>query len=112
MFEERFDATFVRQDRETGDLVFDLTYKKPKYHDTSRHRVWVDPQKKYITKRVWFAQDGHEMATFIYEDPEEQNGIWFPSQATVKNVDDHVAGVTRYTKMNINVGLSDKLFDF
>lgn len=112
LFEDRFDATFVRQDRETGDLVFDLTYKHPKYHDTTRQRVWVDPQKRYTTKRVWFAQDGHEMATFIYQDPKEQAGVWFPSQAIVEDVDGQVAGITRYSKMSINVGLSDKIFEF
>jgi len=112
LFENLFDANFVRLDRETGDLVFDLTYKHPKFDDTSRQRVWVDPQRRYIAKRVWFAQDGHQMATFDYQDPKEQSGVWFPSQAVVRDVDGQVAGVTRYSKMSINVGLTDKPFQF
>jgi outer membrane lipoprotein-sorting protein len=112
LFDSLYDANFVRVDRETNDLVFDLTYKHPEFTDTSRQRVWVDPQKRYITKRVWFAQDGHEMATFIYQDPKEQSSVWFPSEATVKDVDGEVAGVTRYSKMNINVGLSTQPFQF
>lgn len=112
LFEHRFDAEFMRVDRETGDLVFNLTFKHPRYDDTSRQMVWVDPQRRYVAKRVWFAQDGHEMATFLYQDPKELNGVWFPSQATVKNVEGAVAGVTKYRKMNINVGLSSKPFQF
>jgi hypothetical protein len=112
MFDSLFEATFVRTDRETGDLIFDLTYKRPEYHDTSRHRVWVDPVKRYVTKRVWFAQDGHEMATFLYQAPRLQNGVWFPSKAIVKNVDDAVAGVTEYTKVIVNSGMSDRAFGF
>jgi outer membrane lipoprotein-sorting protein len=112
LFEQRFDATFVREDRETGGLVFDLTYKHPLYNDTTRQRVWVDPQKRYVIKRVWFAQDGHEMATFLYNKPMEESGVWFPSEAVVKNVDGAIAGITRYSKMNINVGLTTKPFQF
>jgi outer membrane lipoprotein-sorting protein len=112
LFETLFDGAYVRTDRETGTLVFDLTYKHPAFSDTSRQRVWVDAEKRYVTKRVWFAQDGHEMATFLYQDPKLQNGIWFPSRAIVKNVDDAVAGVTEYTKVVVNSGLSDRPFQF
>lgn len=106
-----FNANFVRTDRETGDLVFDITYN-PQFEDSSRHRVWIDPKKKFITKRVWFGQDGHEMATFLYDNPEFQKGVWFPTKATVLNEDNKVAGITAYTTMSINVGLSDNLFQF
>jgi outer membrane lipoprotein-sorting protein len=112
LFESLFDAAFVRNDRETGDYVFDLTYKHPRYDDTTRQRVWIDPQKRYITKRVWFAQDGHEMASFDYGDPKNQKGVWFPSEAIVKDVDGQVAGITKYSKMNINTGLPDSAFKF
>lgn len=111
LFTGMFDATFKRVDRETGDLVFDLTYKS-KFDDTSRHRVWVDPTRKYVTKRVWFAQDGHEMATFIYDKPIHQSGVWLPTRATVKNVEDKVAGITEYTDVKINVGIPSSRFAF
>lgn len=112
LFESLFDATFVRIDRESGDLVFDLTYKHPAFDDTTRHRVWVDSQRKFITKRVWFAQDGHEMATFLYENPQSQGGVWFPTRAVVKNADNVIAGVTEYESMKINSGLSGRPFQF
>jgi outer membrane lipoprotein-sorting protein len=109
IFADPFKATFVRVDRESGDLVFDLTYQS-KYDDTSRHRVWIDKDKRYITKRVWFSQEGVQLATFIYENPKNKDGVWFPTRCTVKNNDDKVAGVTEYTKMVINSGLPDSIF--
>jgi len=112
LFTHLFDAKFNRVDRETGDLVFDLTYKSPPFHDTTLHRVWVNPEKKYITKRVWFAQDGHEMATFIYDHPVHENGVWLPTRAIVKNVEDKVAGITEYTNMKINEGIPSSRFSF
>jgi outer membrane lipoprotein-sorting protein len=112
LFQSLFNATYVRTDRENGHYVFDLTYKHPRYDDTSKHRVWIDPQRKYITKRVWFSQEGRELATFIYEKPKFERGVWFPTRATVKNVEDKIAGITEYTSMNINVGLSSSIFQF
>jgi len=112
LFEQLFDATFVRVDREAGGLVFDLTYKHPTFDDSSRQRVWVDSQRKFVAKRVWFAQDGHEIATFIYDNPQFQNGVWFPTRAIVKNVDGMVAGVTEYETVKINSGLQDRMFQF
>jgi len=112
LFENLFDGTYIRTDRETGNLVFDLTFKHPAFDDTSRQRVWVDPQKRFVTKREWFAQDGHQMATFIYDGAKLQNGVWFPTRATVKNVDNAIAGVTEYTQVTVNTGLSDRDFKF
>jgi outer membrane lipoprotein-sorting protein len=112
MFQDPFVAKFLRVDRDSGDLVFDLTYQTPKYDDTSRHRVWVDKAKRYITKRVWFNQEGGQLATFIYENPKNKDGVWFPTRCTVKNNDDKVAGITEYTKMEINAGIADSVFKF
>lgn len=110
LFQDPFKATFVRVDRESGDLVFDLTYQTPKYDDTSRHRVWVDKDKRFIKKRVWFSQEGNQLATFTYEAPKNKDGVWFPTKCTVVNNDGKVAGVTEYTKMEINAGIADSVF--
>lgn len=112
LFQSLFTATFVRKDRETGALVFDLTYQRPTYDDTSRHRVWVDPDKRVVEKRVWFNQEGRELATFLYENPKEQKGVWFPSRYVVKNVDDKVAGIVEYASIQVNVGLTNDPFKF
>lgn len=112
LFESLYDGVFIRTDRETGALIFDLTYKRPTFHDTTRQRIWVDPQKKFVAKRVWFAQDGHEMATFLYTNPQFQNGVWYPTRAIVKNIDDAVAGITEYTSVRVNSGVSAEAFQF
>ena len=104
-----FDAKFVRIDRATHDYVFDLTYSST-YGDPTRHRVWVDPERKYITKREWFNRYGAQVATFLYENPKEVDGVWVPTKVTVKNVDNVVAGITEYGKIKVNTGLSDSLF--
>ena len=54
LFEDLFQSKFVRTDRATGDLVFDLTYPAS-MDDTSRQRVWVDKEKKLVDKRVVLA---------------------------------------------------------
>lgn len=110
LFEDPFTAKFVRVDRASGDYVFDLTYKRPKYSDTSRHRVWVDPQKKFTTKREWYNQGGRQLATFIYENPVNNGSAWLPTRITVRNVEGKVAAVTLYDSVQINTGLADSLF--
>jgi hypothetical protein len=110
MFTDPFAAEFLRLDRSNGDYVFDITFKKHyEYH--SRHRVWIDPVKKYTTKREWFAHDGYQLATFFYSEPVNLSGIWFPTKCTVRNVEGKVAGVTSYKKVVLNGGVAESLFE-
>ncbi len=109
LFEDLFKASFVRTDRETGDWIFDITYTK---NDNSRHRVWIDKDRKYIKRRAWFNQEGLQLATFIYENPKNEGGVWFPTKCTVKNVEDKVAGITEYQRMAINKGIDEAMFKF
>jgi len=110
MMSELFTAKYVRTDRATGDYVFDMTYKSPKFSDTSRHRIWVDPQKRVVSKREWYNQHGRQLATFLYEEPILRDGVWFPSKGSVRNMDGKVAGVLEYEAIKINSGLADSLF--
>ena len=110
LFEDLFQAKYVRVDRATEDYVFDLTYQS-RFHDTSRHRVWIDPVKHYVTKREWYNQEGKQLATFYYEVPKEVDGIWVPTKVTVKNVDNRVAGITEYSNIRVNAGISESLFN-
>jgi len=110
MFGDLFQAKFVRQDRATGNVVFDLTYNE-KLNDTSRHRIWVDPEKGITEKREWYNQRGRLLATFAYERPEKNSGVWIPTQLTVRNADNVVAGVTRYETFKLNTDLADSLFE-
>lgn len=111
LFGNFFDAKFVRKDRATGDAVFDLTYSDKKVDDSSRHRIWIDPAKKIVTKREWYDQEGKQKATFLYQEPTEVDGVWMPTQLTVKNNDNAVAGITKYISIKINTGLTNSLFD-
>lgn len=110
LMDDLFAGKFDRVDRETGALVFDLTYQRPKYLDNSRQRVWVNKEKRYVEKRVWYNQEGRQMATFVYEEPKEFAGVWFPTRCTVRNVDNKVAGITEYKKLSVNVGVKDAEF--
>ena len=109
LFEDLFDAKFVRIDRATGDAVFDLTYK-PVYKDKTRFRVWLDPERHYVAKREWYQRRGRMIATFLYEAPVTEGGATMPTKLTVKNADDLVAGVTRYDGVRINQGIAADAF--
>jgi len=112
LFTTFLDAKFIRNDRETGNVVFDLTYKPGSTDtDSSRYRVWIDKSKKYVTKREWYNQWGRQLATFTYMNPVEVSGVWLPTRMEVKNADNVVAGVTKYDSFKVNTGLKDSLFE-
>lgn len=110
LFTNFFDAKFVRNDRASGDVVFDLTYDKGRYQDTTRYRVWIDPDKKFVTKKEWFGQDGNLRATFLFEAPTQIGGVWVPTRATVMNAEGKLAGQLNYTKFKVNTNLPESLF--
>jgi hypothetical protein len=93
---------------EGSQHVFDVTYQYT--DDTARHRVWIDAQRRYITKRMWYSRKGEFLATFLYEDPIEHNGVWVPTKLTVKNSENKVAGVSNYTNIRANTGIGESNF--
>lgn len=112
LFQSFFSAKYVRTESRgdfAGDLVFDLTYI-PSLDDSSRHRVWVDPKMKFTAKREWYSQAGYLMATFTYEQPKLEDGVYMPTKVTVKNADGKFGGSTQYLNVRVNVGLEDSLF--
>lgn len=110
LFDNYFQATFVRMDRASGDAVFDVTYVKA-LDDTTRHRIWVDPIKKYVTKREWYSQNGGNlMATFTYENAKQFGSIWLPTRLSVANADRKFAGSLNYSNVKVNTGISDNVF--
>lgn len=111
LFQDFYEAKFVRVDRATGDVVFDITYVA-KLDDSTRFRVWIDPEKKYTVKREWYGQ-GHRAAlkaTFFYDNPVNLDGIWMPTRSSVRNADNKLAGTLGYEGLKINTGVSDSLF--
>lgn len=109
LFNDFYVSKFVRVDRATGDPVFDIRYA-PNLKDNSSSRIWIDPVHKVIARREWYAQDGHQEATFYYSDPQDVDGVWLPTRLEVKNTDNVTAGVTQYGSIKVNTGLSDDLF--
>lgn len=111
LFEGFFQAKFVRTERRTEELVFDLTYAPPLNKDKSRHRVWIDPAKKMMTKRQWYAnKGGYLMATFDYKDPVNVAGVWMPTTISVTNADNKLAGTTNYRNLKVNTSIDDTKF--
>jgi len=108
LFNGFFNAKYQRMDRETGEPVFDISYVDRT--ETAHYRVWIDPVHKITTKREWYNRYGAEIATFFYENPKEVNGVWVPTQITVRNVENKVAGSTRYDSIKVNNGLLDSMF--
>ncbi len=111
LFDNFFQAKFVRVDRATSDAVFDLTYISS-LKDNSRHRIWVDPEKHIVLKREWYGQTGQLMATFNFEQPKKFGSVWMSTRLTVRNADNVVAGITSYDGIHVNSGLSDSVFSF
>ncbi|KAA0226274.1 outer membrane lipoprotein-sorting protein [Fimbriimonadia bacterium ATM] len=101
------DGKFVRTEA-NGQAVFDCSYQYKE--DTSRHRVWVDLEKKVIVKRMWYNQKGKLMATFEYSEFLQSGGIWFPGKTTIKNSEGKTAGVSRYINVKANAGIADSFF--
>jgi outer membrane lipoprotein-sorting protein len=111
LFDGFFVGKYVRTERNTGELVFDVTYV-PTLKDKSRHRVWIDADKKALTKRQWFANwGGHLMATFEYSKHVQQGGVWIPTTITVINAEGKQAGTTNYTNVKVNPTIDDAQFN-
>lgn len=104
------NAKFVRVDRKSNDYVYDMTYK-PETGDTTKFRVWINPKMKVVTKREWYHQnDGRLMATFYYTSFVQKNGLYFPTEYTVYNADNKLAGQTKFESVAINSSIDDSQF--
>lgn len=111
MFNTLFDAKYIRKDSRTGNHVYDLTYKKG-LDDTSRFRVWVDPNKKHLTRQEKYSQNGgHLVFIAEYSSSKQVNGVWFPTVMTVKNSENKVAGKAQVKNLRVNIGLKETLFN-
>lgn len=110
LFDDYYQAKFVRTDRATKDEVFDVTYV-PRLKDGTRHRVWINPDRRLMVKREWYSQiDGRLMATFSYEDAKQFDGVWLPTRIVVRNSENKIAGTSRYDAVRVNSGLDTDIF--
>ncbi|MFI5386224.1 MAG: outer membrane lipoprotein-sorting protein [Fimbriimonadales bacterium] len=111
LFTDFMNAKFIRNDRATGDAVFDLTFN-PKFGDHTRYRVWIDPERKFTTKKEWYDQKDDLRATFSFTNPQRVDSIWVPTVASVKNSEGKVAGSLNYSHFKVNTGLDDSVFKY
>lgn len=109
LFSNYYSAKFVREDSRTGMTVFDVTYVAS-LNDKTRHRIWVDDSKKFVSRREWYGQDGFLKATFEYTNPSQVGGVWVPTSLTVKNSENKFSGQMSYTNFKVNSGLNESLF--
>lgn len=105
------NAKFVRFDRESGNPVFDLTFPSNLNYPV-RHRVWIDKNSKYMTKREWYGLEGQLRATFLYLNPTTVKGITLPTVLRVINAENKVAAESKYLNIKLNEGVADSVFDF
>lgn len=104
-----FVSKFVRFDRETGNPVFDLTWPA-KWDNTSRHRVWIDKDDKYIVRREWYGQQGQLKGIILNTKPVKEGGVAFPTVQQTFNAENKLAGEFWFSGVKINDGVSDALF--
>jgi outer membrane lipoprotein-sorting protein len=104
-----FQSKFVRFDRETGNPVFDLTWPE-KFDNTSRMRIWIDKDEKYIVRREWYGQVGQLKATILFSKPVKEAGVAFPTIQQTFNAENKLAAEFHYSSVKINDGVSDALF--
>jgi hypothetical protein len=102
------NAKYIRRDS-NGALVFDITWKDP--NDSSRHRVWVNPDARIIEKREWYKQSGRMVGTFNYNSPVKvARDIYLPSKVDIYNVEGKLAGQTSQSNFEVNTDTPDSKF--
>lgn len=107
----QLEANFQKEEREGGASLFVFQIEWNYGDDDAKHIVWLDPEKRYTVRRVWFSSTGRYRARFEYKEPvQAAPGIWIPTKVEVFNVDQRFGGRTVNTNIRVNTGLSDDLF--
>ena len=104
-----YDATYLR--KEGGNFVFQFMpkQKSEKFRDV----VWIDPKTKITTKREHYDRDGHLIAWFQYQNPQQiVPGVYVPTRVEVYNPYNKLAAVTAYRNIRVNKPLDMTIFDF
>ncbi|MFQ3610651.1 MAG: hypothetical protein SNJ72_04055 [Fimbriimonadales bacterium] len=107
----QLDVKFLREERVDGVVlpVFQLEWNYG--DDDARHIVWMEPEKRYIVRRVWYSRTGKYRARFEHKEPvQSAPGIWIPTRIEVYNADQRFGGRTVNSNIRVNQGLDDSLF--
>ena len=104
-----YNARYLR--REGSTLVFQIQPKQ--VGETYKDIVWIDPVTHITTKRVHYNRDGKEIAWYQYLNPSQPRPrMYVPTRVEVYNPDNHLAAVTAYTNIKINLPVDNNIFDF
>lgn len=107
-----FASKFVRKDRATGDDVYDLTYRRAAAKDTTRYRIWINPERHMVDRKEWYGQIAEFRAAFTYTDAKRVDGVWVPTKLSVSNADGKLAGQMSMVDVQVNPDLPASTFKF
>lgn len=88
--------------------VFEATFRDT---DSVRYRLYMDPQRKCVRRRVWLGDSDTLRAVFDYLEPREvMPSVWVPTRVEVRNSSQTLAGVARYLDLKVNQDPPDSIF--
>jgi outer membrane lipoprotein-sorting protein len=105
-------ARYTRQENLNGinTVVYDLSYWGIEDGGPFQ-RVWIDPDRHVILKRVVYDRAGKVTLVCLYEQPKEiTTGIWLPTRVTIENDNQHIFAYFTVTKARIDQGIADSRF--
>jgi hypothetical protein len=111
---DRVEAKWVRAETKGGAnlQVFEFWYKED---PRRRHTISVDPATKTIVEHI----DHHRSKKkpgfrkrLVFSQPKQVNGVWLPTRAALYNGENKLSAEVKYESIQVNSGLSEKLFKF
>ncbi|MGV3723995.1 MAG: hypothetical protein ACO1SX_24140 [Actinomycetota bacterium] len=111
---DRVEARWVRTENKGGNTlqVFEFWYKED---PRRRHTISIDPDTKTIVEHI----DHHRSKKkpgfrkrLVFSQPKQVNGVWLPTRAALYNGENKLSAEVKYESIQVNTGLSEKLFKF
>lgn len=103
-------ARFEYVTKEGGVDVWDMYWVNS--NDSRRNRLYIDVDRKMITKRIQYEGDGKIRGIFTYKNAVElEKGVWVPSLSEAINRDNKLGGTTTYKDYKLNTGIEESVFD-
>ncbi|MGO8670875.1 MAG: outer membrane lipoprotein-sorting protein [Capsulimonadaceae bacterium] len=104
-----YNGTYLRTE---GKLyVFQIMPKQAS--ETYKDIVWIDPVTHITVKRIHYNRDGKLIAWYRYLDPAQPRPrIYVPSRVEVYNPEGHLAAVTQYSNIKVNLAVDQTIFQF
>jgi len=104
-----YNARYIKRDG--ANLVFQIQPKQ--VGETYKDIVWIDPVTHITTKRQHFNRDGRLIAWYQYLNPiSPRPHMYVPTRVEVYNPENHLAAVTAYSNIKINLPVDNTIFDF